>query len=591
MGKIWQLTVLFIYFFLVNSLVSCASGSSATDKSVINISLSPVNSVIQQNKTQQYTLTATYSDGTSRELTTGIVWNSSNPSVVTIDNNGLATVVAASGTSNITATYAGVTSSMSSTLTATAAKVTAVTINPINSVISKGFTQEYTATATYSDGTSSELTTGLVWNSSNPSVVTIDNDGLATVVAASGFSNITATYAGVTSSMPSILTATAAKVVAVSITPLDSLVAKGWTQEYTAIVRYSDGSSSEVTAGVTWTSSNPSVATIDNDGLANVLTTSGNTNITAAYAGVSSIIAAKLIAKEAVYAYILNYGNNSYTQCIVNPADGTLSNCNTVIPTGRGALDGPSVMTIDGIYAYIPNVNNNSYTQCVISTSDGTLLNCNTVIPTGNGALDGPSVVLINNGYAYITNYLNNSFVQCIASSIDGTLSNCNTFVPSGSGALSKPNEIAINNGYAYITNYDANSYTQCNVSPVSGLLSNCNTTTPSGGATLNGPTGITINNGYAYIANYHGASYTQCNVNSTTGTLSNCNTVIPDGSGALLAPTEITINRGYAYITNDDNNSYTQCNVSPTNGALLNCNTIIPSGSGALNRPSGVTF
>lgn len=47
------------------------------------------------------------------------------------------------------------------------------------------------------------------------------------------------------------------------------------------------------------------------------------------------------------YAYITNFNNNSYTQCTVNGTDGILSGCNTIVPTGLGALNGPSDITID----------------------------------------------------------------------------------------------------------------------------------------------------------------------------------------------------------------------------------------------------
>lgn len=145
------------------------------------------------------------------------------------------------------------------------------------------------------------------------------------------------------------------------------------------------------------------------------------------------------------FAYFTNSGNNSYTQCTVNSSDGSLSACNTVIPSGKGALDAPSGITMNNGYAYITNRNGKSYTQCTVNSSDGTLSACNTVTPSGSGVLDTPSGIAVNNGYAYITNARNNSYTQCTVSSLDGTLSSCNTVTPSGSGALVGPLGIAFN--------------------------------------------------------------------------------------------------------------------------------------------------
>lgn len=71
------------------------------------------------------------------------------------------------------------------------------------------------------------------------------------------------------------------------LSPLNPSIEVGSTQQFTAIGNYSDGSASDITATVTWTSSNPTVATINNTGLATGLS-SGVTTITATFGGVSA---------------------------------------------------------------------------------------------------------------------------------------------------------------------------------------------------------------------------------------------------------------------------------------------------------------
>ncbi len=68
--------------------------------------------------TRQFTATGTYSDGTTQDLTSAVVWGSSAPAVATVSANGLATAVSA-GSSTISATSGAV--SATATLTVDAA--------------------------------------------------------------------------------------------------------------------------------------------------------------------------------------------------------------------------------------------------------------------------------------------------------------------------------------------------------------------------------------------------------------------------------------------------------------------------------------
>ncbi|MDP2645520.1 MAG: Ig-like domain-containing protein, partial [Desulfobacterales bacterium] len=71
------------------------------------IVVTPVDPTIPIGLMQQFTATGTYSDGTTRDLTTSVTWSSSNTGTATVSNipgsNGLATSVAA-GSTTITAT-------------------------------------------------------------------------------------------------------------------------------------------------------------------------------------------------------------------------------------------------------------------------------------------------------------------------------------------------------------------------------------------------------------------------------------------------------------------------------------------------------
>ena len=114
------------------------------------------------------------------------------------------------GTTNITAALGGVTSPID-TLTVTPAALTSIAVTPANPSVANGLTQQFTATGTYTDGSTAVLTNLVTWASATPSVATISSTGLAQSLA-TGTTNITAALGSVTSPID-ILTVTALLVV------------------------------------------------------------------------------------------------------------------------------------------------------------------------------------------------------------------------------------------------------------------------------------------------------------------------------------------------------------------------------------------
>jgi len=88
-----------------------------------------------------------------------------------------------------------------------------------------------------------------------------------------------------------VTTGSDAILVSISITPANPSIEKGSSQQFKAIGNYSDNSTKDLTASVTWSSTNPDVATISNTegskGLANLINT-GTTSIQATSSGSQS---------------------------------------------------------------------------------------------------------------------------------------------------------------------------------------------------------------------------------------------------------------------------------------------------------------
>jgi len=125
-----------------------------------------------------------------------------------------------------------------------------ITIAPANPSIAAGGTQQFSATGTYSDGSTKAVSAN--WLSASPSVATINTSGLATGVAA-GTTNITATSGSITGQ--TTLTVTVVPLVSIAVTPATKTVAPNGTQQYTATGTYADQSTKIITATVTWTAS------------------------------------------------------------------------------------------------------------------------------------------------------------------------------------------------------------------------------------------------------------------------------------------------------------------------------------------------
>ena len=273
---------------------------TVTAAALKSIALSPVDPTVAKGLTQQFTATGTYTDDSTADLTSQVVWASATTSVATINaTTGLATAVAP-GTSNISATLGNVTGT--TVMTVTAATLSSIAINPANPTVAKGLTQQFTALGTYTDDSTADLTSQVVWASATTSVATINaTTGLATAVAP-GTSNISATLGNVTGT--TVMTVTAATLKSIALSPVDPTVAKGFTEQFTATGTYSDGSTQDLTNQVTWVSASPNVATIAANGLATTLAV-GTTDVTASLNDVTSPVDTLTVTNAALQSIAL----------------------------------------------------------------------------------------------------------------------------------------------------------------------------------------------------------------------------------------------------------------------------------------------
>jgi len=255
----------------------------------VSLVVTPATPSLALGTKQQFTATGAYSDGSTQDLTSTATWSSDTPLTATVSSTGLSSSVGM-GTATITASVGSV--SGSTELTVTAAVLVSITISPAGATIPLGMTQQFTATGTFSDGTTQDVTQAGHWSSTVAAVATISNTAMTAGLASTlgtGTTAIGISSGGVSAS--AVLTVNPAALVSIAISPQAPAVALGDSQQFTATGTYTDGSTQDITSVVTWASSSATVAIIGNSvGSYGLATSSGQGSaiITASSASVSS---------------------------------------------------------------------------------------------------------------------------------------------------------------------------------------------------------------------------------------------------------------------------------------------------------------
>ena len=315
-----------------------SSGGGATTPTLQSIEITPTNPSLAASTSTQLAATAIYSDSSHADVTTQVAWSSSNTVIATVGATTGKAMAMRAGSATLSASLQG--HSASTTLTVTAATLVSIAITPPTPSIALGTTQQLTATGTYTDNSTQNLTTQVTWASATTSVATISNaagsNGLATSVAA-GTSNITAAMGGIHSA-PGTLTVTPATLVSIAVRSIRPKIALGITCQLTATGTYTDNSTQDLTNTVTWLSNAPSILSISDvsgsQGQATGVAT-GSASVSASVGTVTSP-SLPLTVTIAQYAYVANESDNTVSQYTIG-AGGALS-AMTPATVGAGLL-------------------------------------------------------------------------------------------------------------------------------------------------------------------------------------------------------------------------------------------------------------
>jgi len=242
--------------------VTATAGGVADSVIVTVANVGPTSTVVTPNPDTAFSihdsLALTAKSYIGATLTAGTyTWVSRDPTIATVNTNGLVIAVA-NGTTYVVATESNGTKDSARVTVAQRASAISLTPTPVQRYV--GTTQTFVAAATDARG-NAIAGAPFVWSVSDPSVASVSATGLATMLAI-GTDTVKATIGSVVGK--AVLTVKSV-VTRISVTPVapsgSTLAAFGRTQKDTAIAY--DTLDAPMT-GVTfaWASSNPGVATV-----------------------------------------------------------------------------------------------------------------------------------------------------------------------------------------------------------------------------------------------------------------------------------------------------------------------------------------
>lgn len=235
--------------------------------------LNPAAVSLVAGEVRQFTVAATWSDGTS--TLPALTWTATGGAIST---GGSYTAGQAPGTYQVIVRDAGGTRADTSAVTITAPTLTSLSLTPATATVTPGATRQFAVAATWNNGTTT--VPALTWTATGG---TISSSGLYSAGSAPGTYRVIAGATNGTLADTSIVTIPAV-LVSCAVTPATVNLTSGQTQQYSVTGQRSDGTTTAVS--VNWSATG---GTISTSGLYTAGTVAGTYRILATVATATTI--------------------------------------------------------------------------------------------------------------------------------------------------------------------------------------------------------------------------------------------------------------------------------------------------------------
>ena len=219
---------------------------------VSSVSLNKTSLTLTEGESETLTATVDPDNATDKKVS----WSSSNTKIATVDSNGKVTAVKA-GTVTITAKAGDKTATCSVMVEKLVIPVSSISLNKTSLTLIEGESETLTATVDPDNATDKKVS----WSSSNTKIATVDSDGKVIAVKAG-----TVTITAKAGDKMATCTVTVEKLVipvsSISLNKTSLTLTEGENETLTATV----GPDNATDKTVTWSTSDASVATVDQSG-------------------------------------------------------------------------------------------------------------------------------------------------------------------------------------------------------------------------------------------------------------------------------------------------------------------------------------
>jgi 6-phosphogluconolactonase (cycloisomerase 2 family) len=399
--------------------------------------------------------------------------------------------------------------------------LTSIVVTPVTPSIGLGGTQQFTATGTYSDSSTQNITSSVTWSSGTLATATITSPGGLATAVATGTSTITATSGAVSGN--TLLTVTPPALVSIKITPANPTIAVGATADFTGVGLYSDGSTQPIVGPITWSSGTPATATIISTSGVALGVATGTSTITASGGGVTGTTVLTVGASASRFAYVGNGGDGSISIYAVNGS--------TFTPRGY-VFDSRSAIQVipdpSGHFLFALNGNDNTISTYYIDPIGGGLTDASTltvpIVPvvngTGVGSLPYEGTIDPTGRFLYVANNLDNTVTSFSVNTATGALTEIGTPTNAGNG----PTMVLTDRSgkFLYVVNNIDGTISGFAINATTGALTAL-ATVPAFPATAgNSPFfgAVDPSNKYLYVGNFGDDTLSGFSINTTTGAL-----------------------------------------------------------------------